>query len=41
MFVNWQKEHWIASVAAVFKANHSVAEDENMAVFESKIQPFL
>lgn len=35
MFVNWQKEYWIASVAAVFKTNNSVAEDENVVVFES------
>lgn len=34
MFVNLQKEYRIASVAAVFKANNSVAEDENIAVFE-------
>lgn len=36
MFVNRQKEYWIASVAAVFKANNSVAEDENIEVFESQ-----
>lgn len=35
MFVNWQKEYWIASVAAVFKATNSAAEDENVVVFES------